>query len=272
MRHDAGTNRYPSASRLGSFDDNEDIEFPVQKLDTVGLGSSLNQYQQWLRMPVQWLYYNWERSALTANSTSIVSINTGSIVSNSQDLSQGLSQNFSTQGSGAASLHCSTPDLSKAAFVAANATVIGQVAIAPGASIWYGAVVRGDVEQIEIGQCTNIQDGAVLHGDPGKPTILKDYVTVGHRAVVHSAEIGEGSLVGIGAIVLDGVKVGSGCIVGAGSVVTKDVPARSLVVGIPAKVLRPISDEEAAELIEHAHKYEKLALVHAGKGTDPGFH
>jgi carbonic anhydrase/acetyltransferase-like protein (isoleucine patch superfamily) len=165
----------------------------------------------------------------------------------------------------------SPPDLSQAAFVASNATVMGSVEIATGVSIWYGAIVRGDVERIVVGQCTNIQDGAVLHGDPGKPTILEDYVTVGHRAVVHSAHIERGSLIGIGAIVLDGVRVGAGSIVGAGSVVTKDVPARSLVVGVPAKVLRQISDEEAQGLIEHACRYEKLALVHAGKGTDIGF-
>ncbi|MBD3883445.1 gamma carbonic anhydrase family protein [Phormidium tenue FACHB-886] len=163
------------------------------------------------------------------------------------------------------------PDLSLAAFVAANATVLGQVEVAAGASIWYGAVVRADVERIEIGRCTNIQDGAVLHGDPGEPTILEDYVTVGHRAVVHSAHIGRGSLIGIGAIVLDRVRVGEGCIIGAGAVVTKDVPARSLAVGVPAKILRSLSDQEAAELIEHAKQYEKLALVHAGKGTDLGF-
>ena len=163
------------------------------------------------------------------------------------------------------------PDLSQAAFVAANAVVMGQVEVAEGVSIWYGAVVRGDVEKIVIGKCTNIQDGAILHGDPGKPTLLEDYVTIGHRAVIHSAQIGRGSLVGIGAIVLDGVRVGAGCIIGAGSVVTKDVPDRSLVVGVPAKILRPISDEEAEDLIEHAKKYEKLALVHAGKGTDLGF-
>jgi carbonic anhydrase/acetyltransferase-like protein (isoleucine patch superfamily) len=166
----------------------------------------------------------------------------------------------------------SLPDLSLAAFVAPNATVIGQVEVATGASIWYGAVVRGDIERIAIGCCTNVQDGAVLHGDPGLPTILEDYVTIGHRAVIHSACIGRGSLVGIGAIVLDRVQVGEGCIVGAGSVVTKPVPARSLVVGVPAKVLRLISDEEAAELIEHAKRYEKLALVHAGKGIDLGFY
>lgn len=163
------------------------------------------------------------------------------------------------------------PDLSQAAFVAANATVIGQVHVFAGASIWYGAVVRGDVERIEIGASTNIQDGAILHGDPGKPTVLEDYVTIGHRAVVHSAHIERGCLIGIGAIVLDGVRIGAGSIVGAGCVVTRDVPAGSLVVGIPAKVVRPVSEAEAAELVEHAKRYEKLALVHAGKGTDLGF-
>ncbi|MBD1912698.1 MULTISPECIES: gamma carbonic anhydrase family protein [unclassified Leptolyngbya] len=164
-----------------------------------------------------------------------------------------------------------TPDLSAAAFVASNATVIGKVTLAEGASIWYGAVARGDLEHIHIGRGTNVQDGAVLHGDPGKPTILEDYVTIGHRAVVHSAHIERGSLIGIGAIVLDGVRVGAGSIVGAGSVVTKDVPARSLAVGTPAKVVREVSEEEAADLIEHAHRYEKLARVHAGTGTDVGF-
>lgn len=164
-----------------------------------------------------------------------------------------------------------TPDLSLAAFIAPNATVMGWVKLAPGVSIWYGAVVRGDVEKIEIGEYTNIQDGAILHGDLGKPTILADYVTVGHRAVVHSAYIERGCLIGIGATILDGVRVGAGSIIGAGAVVTKDVPQRSLVVGVPAKIVRAVSELEAAELIEHAHRYQKLALVHAGKGTDLGF-
>ncbi|XGV95530.1 MAG: gamma carbonic anhydrase family protein [Leptolyngbya sp. BL-A-14] len=163
------------------------------------------------------------------------------------------------------------PDRSQAAFVAANATVIGHVTIAVGASIWYGAVVRGDVEQIVIGENTNVQDGAVLHGDPGKPTVLEDHVTIGHRAVVHSAYIERGCLIGIGAVVLDGVRVGTGSIVGAGAVVTKNVPARSLVVGIPGKVLRQLSEAEAEDLIDHAKRYNQLALVHAGKGTNLGF-
>lgn len=163
------------------------------------------------------------------------------------------------------------PDISLAAFVAANATLVGTVTIARGASIWYGAVVRADVEKIVIGECTNIQDGAVLHGDPGKPTVLEDYVTVGHRAVVHSAHIERGSLIGIGAIVLDGVRVGAGSIIGAGAVVTKDVPPRSLVVGVPGKVMRELSEVEVAHLIEHAQNYEKLALVHANRSSEPGF-
>ncbi|MFP4006465.1 MAG: gamma carbonic anhydrase family protein [Spirulinaceae cyanobacterium] len=155
------------------------------------------------------------------------------------------------------------PDLSLAAFVAPNATIIGDVTLATGVNIWYGAVVRGDVEKIVIGAHSNVQDGAVIHGDPGQPTLIEDYVTLGHRAVVHSAYIESGCLIGIGAIVLNGVRVGTGSIIGAGCVVTKDVPPRSLMVGIPAKRLKEVSDSQAAELIEHAKHYEELALAHS---------
>ncbi|HLP91891.1 MAG TPA: gamma carbonic anhydrase family protein [Nostocaceae cyanobacterium] len=161
--------------------------------------------------------------------------------------------------------YLTSADFSPTVFIAINAVVVGSVKIAAKANIWYGAVVRGDVERIEIGECTNIQDGAILHGDPGLPTILEDYVTVGHRAVVHSAHIERGCLIGIGAIILNGVRVGTGSIIGAGAVVTKDVPPYSLVVGVPSKVIREVTPTEAAELIEHAEKYHKLALVHAGK-------
>jgi carbonic anhydrase/acetyltransferase-like protein (isoleucine patch superfamily) len=156
-------------------------------------------------------------------------------------------------------------DVSQAAFVAPNAVVMGRVSIALGASIWYGAVVRGDVERIEIGACT------IIHGDPGKPTILADNVTVGHRAVIHSAYIEAGCLIGIGAIVLDGVRVGTGSIIGAGSVVTKDVAPHSLMIGVPAKCLRLLNSTEVEELIHHAQKYEQLALVHSGRGKNLGF-
>lgn len=156
-----------------------------------------------------------------------------------------------------------SPDCSLAAFIAPNATIIGDVTLATGANIWYGAVVRGDVEKIVIGAHSNVQDGAVIHGDPGQPTVIEDYVTLGHRAVVHSAYIESGCLIGIGAIVLNGVRVGTGSIIGAGCVVTKDVLPRSLMVGIPAKRLKEVSDSQAAELIEHAKHYEELALAHS---------
>ena len=177
----------------------------------------------------------------------------------------------SSESTSASTAPWPTPDLSAAAFVAENATVMGHVTVMPGASIWYNAVIRGDVESITIGASSNVQDGAILHGDPQQPTILEDYVTIGHRAVVHSAHIERGSMIGIGAVVLNGVRVGAGSIIGAGAVVTKDVPPRSLVVGIPGKVIRELSDAEAADLIEHAKKYEKLARAHAGTGTDLGF-
>ncbi|MEM9136375.1 MAG: gamma carbonic anhydrase family protein [Cyanobacteria bacterium P01_F01_bin.42] len=163
------------------------------------------------------------------------------------------------------------PDLSQAAFVADNATVIGRVAIAAGASIWYNAVVRGDVEEIEIGAHSNVQDGAILHSDPGQKTILEDFVTVGHQAVIHSAHIETGCLIGIGAVVLNGVRIGAGSIIGAGAVVSKSVPPRSLWVGVPAKPFRTVTDSQADKLIEHAQKYEQLAMVHANRGQDLGF-
>jgi carbonic anhydrase/acetyltransferase-like protein (isoleucine patch superfamily) len=165
-----------------------------------------------------------------------------------------------------------SPNFSQAAFIASNATIVGAVNIDANASVWYGAVIRGDVERIDIGKYTNIQDGAILHGDPGLPTILEDYVTIGHRAVVHSAHIERGCLIGIGAIVLDGVRVGTGSIIGAGAVVTKDVPPLSLVMGVPGKIVRQVTNIEAIELIAHAERYQKLALVHAGKSSDIGFH
>ena len=163
------------------------------------------------------------------------------------------------------------PDCAQAAFVANNATVIGRVSLAIGSSVWYGSILRGDVETIAIGAHSNVQDGAILHGDPGQPTILEDYVTVGHRAVIHSAHIEQGCLIGIGAIVLNGVRVGAGSIIGAGAVVTKDVPRQSLVMGVPGKVIRTLTEHEVTDLIDHAKRYEQLALAHAGKGTDLGF-
>lgn len=155
--------------------------------------------------------------------------------------------------------HPDYPNLQAASFIADTARVIGWVEIGAGVSIWYGAVVRGDVERICLGARSNIQDGAILHGDPGQPTILGEDVTVGHRAVIHGAHIESGCLIGIGAVVLNQVRIGAGSIVGAGAVVTRSVPEGSLVLGVPAKVVRQLSEAESLELIDHAHRYAHLA-------------
>lgn len=162
-------------------------------------------------------------------------------------------------------------DFPSVAFIAETASVMGDVFLGEGASIWHTAVVRADIEKIIIGDYTNVQDGAILHGDVDQLTILEDYVTVGHRAVIHSAHIKRGCLIGIGAIVLNGVTIGEGSIIGAGCVVTKDVEPYSLMVGIPARKIREVSQEEAEELIKHAQKYYQLALYHAGKSDNKGF-
>jgi carbonic anhydrase/acetyltransferase-like protein (isoleucine patch superfamily) len=158
------------------------------------------------------------------------------------------------------------PDLSLATFIAPDAQVIGAVRVEEGVSIWYGAVLRGDVERIAVGRSTNIQDGAILHGDPGMPTILGNYVTVGHRAIVHSATVEDGVMIGMGAILLNGVTVGQGSIVAAGAVVTKNVSPHTLVAGVPGKPMRVISEEEAQSLIHHAQQYEALARAYKHKG------
>ncbi len=155
--------------------------------------------------------------------------------------------------------------------MADSAVLIGDVTLEAGASLWPTAVARGDVCPVVIGQGSNVQDGAVLHGDPGQPVRIGADVTVGHRAVIHGATLADGCLIGIGAIVLNGVTVGEGALVAAGSVVTRDVPAGALVMGAPAQVRRELSPEAIAEQREHARRYRKLAMVHAGRGDDPGF-
>ncbi|AFY74181.1 isoleucine patch superfamily enzyme, carbonic anhydrase/acetyltransferase [Synechococcus sp. PCC 7502] len=162
-------------------------------------------------------------------------------------------------------------DISQSAFIATDAVLVGDIKLEIGSSVWYKAVIRADLNSIQIGAYSNIQDGAILHGDVGKPLVIEEYVTVGHNAVIHGLTIGRGSLIGIGAIILEGVSVGAGSIVGAGAVVTKDVADGIIVAGIPAKPMRSLSSEEQADLIIHAQKYYKLALYHAGKATDKGF-
>jgi carbonic anhydrase/acetyltransferase-like protein (isoleucine patch superfamily) len=135
------------------------------------------------------------------------------------------------------------------AYVAPNATIVGQVHVAAGASIWFGCVLRGDDASITIGARTNVQDVSVIHVDVDEPCTLGEGVTVGHRAVLHSATVEDGALIGIGAIVLNGAVVGQEAIVGAGALVTRGmvIPPRHLALGIPAKIVRELEDEE----IEH---------------------
>jgi carbonic anhydrase/acetyltransferase-like protein (isoleucine patch superfamily) len=163
------------------------------------------------------------------------------------------------------------PQIHPDAWVAETAVVIGTVQMAAGASLWPTAVARGDVCPILIAEGSNVQDGAVLHGDPDYPLTIGADVTIGHRAVVHGATLEDGCLIGIGAIVLNGVSVGAGALVAAGAVVTKDVPAGAVVMGAPAVVKRQQSPEAIAEQRDHARRYRQLAMAHAGRSLDLGF-
>src|SRR5215207_9425348 len=149
------------------------------------------------------------------------------------------------------------PDIAATAFVAPEATLVGKVRLKDRASVWFGAVIRGDNEWITLGEATNVQEGAVLHTDPGYPMELGDRVTVGHQAMLHGCTVGEGSLIGIQAVVLNGAVIGRHCLVGAGAVVTerKTFPDRSLILGSPAKVVRELSDEDVARLEQSAVGY-----------------
>ena len=156
------------------------------------------------------------------------------------------------------------PDIDPTAWVADSAQVIGRVRMAAGSNVWYGAVLRGDSDWITLGARTNIQDGSVLHTDMGMPLTLADDVTVGHQVMLHGCTIGEGSLIGIQAVVLNGARIGKHCLVGAGAVVTegKEFPDNSLILGSPARVVKEISPEQAARLRHAALHYVQLAQRH----------
>lgn len=151
-------------------------------------------------------------------------------------------------------------------FVAPNAAVVGQVTLHSGASVWFSCVLRGDVETITIGEGSNIQDGSVIHADPGFPVIVGRNVTVGHNAMLHGCRIGDGSLIGIGAVVLNGAMVGKGCLIAANALVTEgmDVPDGSVVMGSPGKVRKSLSDEERDILALNAAHYIENASRFAG--------
>jgi len=161
------------------------------------------------------------------------------------------------------------PALADGVFVAPDATVLGQVTLGAGASVWYGCVLRGDVGRITVGPRTNIQDLSVIHVTTDEwDTHVGADVTVGHRVILHGCTVGDRVLVGMGAIVLDGVEIGDECLVGAGSLVTPGtrVPAGSLVLGAPGKVVRPLSAHERKAFIEQAQHYVELAERHRRLG------
>ena len=166
------------------------------------------------------------------------------------------------------------PDIERAAFIAPNAEVIGDVIMEEGSSAFFGAQIRGDIGAIRIGKNTNIQDNSVLHISSDVPCTVGDTVTVGHNAILHSCTIEENCVVGMGAIILDRAVIQRDSIVGAGALVTggKTFPPRSLILGSPAKAVRQLSDEEVEESRIHTLRYVETACITAesvGRGTEP---
>lgn len=158
-----------------------------------------------------------------------------------------------------------TPDVHSTAWVADNAQVMGNVKLAEDTSVWFGVVIRGDTETIAVGKGTNIQDNSVLHADRGMPLVIGDNVTVGHQVMLHGCTVGDGSLIGIAAVVLNGAKIGKHCLVGAGALVTegKEFPDGSMIIGSPAKAVRQLTPEQieglkmsASHYVENAARYK----------------
>ena len=164
------------------------------------------------------------------------------------------------------------PSVHESSWIADSATVIGNVHLAAETSVWFGCVLRGDNEPLVIGRGTNIQEGTVLHTDVGFPLTLGEHVTVGHQVMLHGCTIGDGSLIGIQAVVLNGARIGRNCLVGAGSLVTegKEFPEGSLILGSPAKAVRRLEPDEVARIGAAAHRYVRnaqryrLGLRHIG--------
>jgi carbonic anhydrase/acetyltransferase-like protein (isoleucine patch superfamily) len=152
------------------------------------------------------------------------------------------------------------PRIAPDAFIADGAVITGDVEVGPGASVWYGVVIRGDSSPIRIGARSNIQDGTIIHSDADAPTSIGADVTVGHRAIVHGATVGDGALIGMGAILLSHSRIGAGAIVGAGALVPERgvVEAHTLVMGVPARPRRALSNADAELTVESARHYHEL--------------
>ncbi|HQA60055.1 MAG: gamma carbonic anhydrase family protein [Tepidanaerobacteraceae bacterium] len=153
------------------------------------------------------------------------------------------------------------PKIHESCFIAPTADVIGDVTVGENSSIWHRTVLRGDVNKIVVGANTNIQDGSIVHVADDYPTIIGDNVTIGHGAIVHGCTVKDGAFIGMGAIILDGAVIGEGALIGAGALVTegKEIPPYSLAVGVPAKVVRELSQEYIEMAQDRAVKYAKLA-------------
>ena len=153
------------------------------------------------------------------------------------------------------------PQIDASAWVAPDANVIGRVVLEADTSIWFGATLRGDNEEIRVGVGSNVQEACVLHTDIGFPLVIGANCTIGHKAILHGCTVGDGSLIGMGAIVLNGAKIGRGCLIGAGALVTegKEVPDGSLVMGAPAKVVRMLDAAGLARLLASAEGYRQNA-------------
>lgn len=162
------------------------------------------------------------------------------------------------------------PQVSDQAWLASTATLIGDVTVAAGASVWFNAVVRADGASIEIGPDSNIQDGCVLHADPDIPVRIGRGVSVGHRVVLHGCAIADDVLVGMGAVVMNNVRIGQGSLIAAGTVLLEgtEIPPGSLVAGVPGKVRRSLSEDEQRGILENARAYLALVEAYRSSGTD----
>lgn len=158
----------------------------------------------------------------------------------------------------------SLPNVDGSCFIAPNAVVIGNVALGAESSVWYQCVLRGDVSTITVGERTNLQDGAIVHADPGFPTMIGNDVTVGHGAIIHGAIVEDRCLIGIRATLLNGCKIGAGSVVGAGAVVPEGmvVPPNSVVMGVPAKVVKEVSERLAERSKRGTEGYVRFAKAH----------
>jgi carbonic anhydrase/acetyltransferase-like protein (isoleucine patch superfamily) len=157
------------------------------------------------------------------------------------------------------------PQIAEAAFVASNATLIGDVRLGRDSSVFYGAVLRGDIDTIRIGEGTNVQDGCIIHLADNLGATVGAYCTIGHAAIIHACTVGDLCLVGMQAVILDGAEIGDECLIGAGALVTSrtKIPPRSLVLGSPAKVVRPLTEAEIFSLRASADKYIAVSRAHA---------